>query len=83
MGTSTTAYWITQIESDERIPIAAAACCPDPVIRLKALGAWPIENLSRTRAADRLGDTSYATAIENAIDKLLIGPGDDGWCQLY
>jgi transposase len=76
-GTTTTAYWVTRISSDERIPHAAAACCPDPVVRLEALGEWPIEPLDRTKAADTLGDTAHAKAIAVAIDCLQIGPGDD------
>jgi hypothetical protein len=76
-GTSTTDYWITQIDTDERIPIAAAGCCPDPIVRLKALGKWPIEPLQRTKAIDALGDTSHALAIEAAIEELRIGPGSE------
>jgi hypothetical protein len=76
-GTSATDYWITQMASDDRIPTVAAACCPDPVVRLQSLGEWPIEPIDRTRAADVLGDTAHAQAIELAIDGLRIGPGDD------
>jgi hypothetical protein len=62
---------------DDRIPAIAAACCPDPVVRINALGEWPIEPLDQTKAADTLGDTAHAQAIELAIDGLRIGPGDD------
>lgn len=61
----------------DAIICAAKACCPDALIRLEALGDWPVESLSDTRTKDRLGDTAHAQDIEQAIANLRIGPVPD------
>lgn len=58
------------------------ACCPDPSVRLAALGAWLIESLDRLRSRSRLGGEGgeggeMVAKTEALLEDLQIGAKDD------
>lgn len=51
----------------------AMALCPDPSVRIEALGMDPIETLARHRAHDALAGTNRTNEIMTAIANIVIG----------
>jgi hypothetical protein len=73
-GLSNTEYEVFGQTSDAPVLEGMArAGCPDPSIRLTALGDWPVEAMDTLLARERLGDDPMAEKTKKAIENLCIG----------
>jgi hypothetical protein len=57
----------------------AKACCPDPSVRLAALGEWPVESLDTLRSRSKLGGEGgkMVAKAEGLLKDLQIGAKDE------
>jgi hypothetical protein len=57
----------------------AKAVCPDPSVRLAALGEWPIESLDTLRSRSKLGGEGgkMVAKAEGLLKDLQIGAKDE------
>jgi hypothetical protein len=79
-GASVSGYEITFDEGDAPIILdCAKACCPDPSVRLAALGEWPVESLDTLRSRSALGGEGgeMVARVEELLKDLQIGAKDD------
>lgn len=78
-GASVSEYEIAFDEGAAPVALdCAKACCPDPSVRLTALGAWPVESLERLRSRSALGDEGgeMVEKTEKLLENLQIGASE-------
>jgi hypothetical protein len=78
-GAFATEYEIAFREGDAPIILdCAKACCPDPSVRLAALGEWPVESLDTLRSRSALGGEGgeMVARAEELLKDLQIGAKD-------
>jgi hypothetical protein len=79
-GASATEYEIAFREGGAPIILnCAKACCPDPSVRLAALGEWPVESLDKLQSRSALGGEGgeMVAKVEGLLKDLQIGAKDD------